>query len=261
MNPHGVEIKNSSVNNMNFPCLYLRFHHDLQMLLKKNHDGKMVEYTLKRRASLKDIIESLGIPHTEVGQILLKNMELGFGFIPVGSEVIDILPFSEKISVLTPILLRPRAICSLKFMVDINVQKLARNLRIIGFDTTLVPDMRLVEIGNAATDQQRILLTRNRELLKCNTVIHGHLVRSEYHVIQLQEVIRLYKLKLHMNPFSRCIACNGDLMPVSKQDIIQNLEPLTQKYFNSFKCCNTCGKIYWQGSHHKQLLKFIAEVH
>jgi uncharacterized protein len=245
---------------MSFPCVYLTFHNDLQMLLQKSHEGKVVEYALKRRASLKDIIESQGIPHTEVAQILLNNMELGFGFIPVGGETIDILPFSEKISVFTMTLLRPQPIYSLQFMVDINVRKLARNLRIIGFDTTLVPDMRLVEIGNVATSQQRILITRNRELLKCNTVIHGHLVRSENHVTQLQEAAKLYKLKLHIKPFSRCIACNGDLVSVAKQDIFHRLEPLTQKYFNMFKRCNDCEKIYWQGSHHEQMLRLISEV-
>ena len=246
---------------MTFPWVNLTFHNDLQMLLKKSHEGKMVEYALERRASLKDIIESQGIPHTEVAQILLKNIELGFGFIPGGGEAIDILPFSEEISVFTSTLLRPQPICSLKFMVDINVQKLARNLRLIGFDTTLVPVMRLVEIGNVATNQQRILITRNRELLKCNTVIHGHLLRSENHVIQLQETVKLYKLKLHIKPFSRCMACNGDLISVAKQDITHRLEPLTQKYFNTFKCCNDCEKIYWQGSHHKQMLQLIAEVY
>jgi uncharacterized protein len=246
---------------MNFPWVYLTFHNDLQMMLQKSHEGKMVRYALKRRASLKDIIESQGVPHTEVAQILHKNIELRFSFIPAGGESIDILPFSEEVSVFTSTLLRPQPICSLKFMVDINVRKLARNLRMIGFDTTLVPDMRLVEIGKVATNQQRILITRNRELLKCNTVIHGHLVRSENHVIQLQEAVKLYRLKPHIKPFSRCIICNGDLLSVAKQDIAQRLEPLTQKYFNTFKRCNNCEKVYWQGSHHKQMLQLIAEVH
>lgn len=245
---------------MNSPCVYLTFHNDLQALLQKNQADKVVKYALKRRASIKDIIESLGIPHTEVAQILLENMELGFGFIPVGGENIDIYPFSEAISVFTSTLLRPQPICSLKFMVDINVQKLAGNLRITGFDTTLVPDMRLVEIGNIATSQQRIVITRNRELLKCNTVINGHLVRSQNHVIQLQEVVKRYKLKRHIKPFSRCIVCNGNLISVPKQDVIHRLEPLTRKYFNTFKRCSDCGKIYWQGSHHNQMRKLITTL-
>ena len=245
---------------MNFPCVYLTFHNDLQMLLKKSQAGKVVKYALKRRASLKDIIESQGVPHTEVAQILLGNKELGFAFIPVGGEDIDIFPFSEEISVFNSTLLRPQPMSSLKFMVDINVQKLARNLRIIGFDTSMVPDMRLIEIGKVATSEHRIVITRNRELLKCNTVVHGHLVRSEDHVIQLQEVVKLYKIKLHIKPFSRCIACNGDLMSVTKQDIIHRLEPLTRKYFNTFKRCSDCEKIYWQGSHYNQMLKMITEI-
>lgn len=206
------------------------------------------------------MIESQGIPHTEVAQIFMKNKEVGFSFIPVGGEEIDILPFSEEISVFTSTLLRPQPVCSLKFMVDINVQKIARNLRIIGFDTTMVPGVRLVEIGNVATGEQRILITRNRELLKCNTVLHGHLLRSENHVIQLQEVVKRYKLKPFIKPFTRCITCNGDLKSITKQAICHRLEPLTKKYFNTFKLCSDCGKIFWQGSHHNQMRQLIAEL-
>jgi uncharacterized protein with PIN domain len=245
---------------LTFPCLYLIFHKDLQMLLRKIRAAKVLKYALTRRASLKDIIESQGIPHTEVAQILLKKKELGFGFIPVGGEKIDILPFSDEISVFTSTLLRSQPICSLKFMVDINVQKLARNLRIIGIDTTMVPVARLVEIGNIATSEQRILVTRNRELLKCNTVIHGYLLRSENHVIQLQEVVKRYKLKPHIKPFTRCITCNGDLKSITKQAVYHRLEPLTRKYFNTFKLCKDCEKVYWQGSHHDQMHQLVNEV-
>jgi len=245
---------------MNSPCLYLNFHHDLQELLKKNQAGQIVKYALTRRASLKDIIESLGIPHTEVAQIFLKNKELDFCFIPVGGEEIDIFAFSDKRSAFSSTLLRPQPSSPLKFMVDVNVQKIARNLRLIGIDTTMVPDLHLVEIGEVAAREHRILITRNRELLKCNSVIHGNLVRSENHGIQLQEVLKRYRLKSQIRPFARCIACNGDLHSISKNAIFDRLEPLTQKYFNTFKLCNNCGKIYWQGSHHKQLCQFVDKV-
>ena len=245
---------------MTFPCVYLLFHKDLQTLLPGKRAAKVLKYALTRRASLKDIIESQGIPHTEVAQILLKKKELGFGFNPVGGEEIDILPFSDEISVFTSTMLRSQPFCSLKFMVDINARKLARNLRIIGIDTTMVPVARLVEIGSIATSQQRILITRNRELLKCNTVIHGHLLRSENHVIQLQEVVKRYKLKPHIKPYTRCTICNGDLRSTTKQAVYQRLEPLTRKYFNTFKLCKDCEKVYWQGSHHDQMQQLVTEV-
>ena len=244
---------------MDIPRVYLTFHNELQMLLPKSQAERRVKYLLKRRASLKDIVESLGVPHTEVARVLLSNSELGFGFIPVGGEDIDILGFSEENSAYAPTLLRPRLFAGLKFMVDINVQKLARNLRLIGFDTSLVPDLPLLEIGSMATGQQRILLTRNRELLKCGTVIHGHLVRSENHPIQLRETVQLYKLKSHIKAFSRCVVCNGVLIPVAKEQINHRLEPLTRKYYLSFKRCVDCEKIYWQGSHHDRMLQLIGE--
>lgn len=245
---------------MNSPCLYLYFHHDLQELLKKNKAGQRVKYALTRRASLKDIIESLGIPHTEVAQIFLKIQELDFCFIPVGGEEIDVFAFSDERSAFSSTLLRPQPTRPLKFMVDVNVQKIARNLRLIGIDTTMVPDLRLVEIGEVAAIQHRILITRNRELLKCNSVIHGNLVRSENHGIQLQELVKRYGLRSQIKAFTRCITCNGDLKSIPKNAIYDKLEPLTQKYFNTFKLCNDCGKIYWQGSHHKKLRQFVEKV-
>jgi len=157
-------------------------------------------------------------------------------------------------------MLRSHPLCSLKFMVDINAQKLARNLRIIGIDTTIVPAARLVEIGSIATSQQRILITRNRELLKCNTVIHGHLLRSENHVIQLQEVVKRYRLKPHIKPYTRCTICNGDLRSITKQAVYHRLEPLTRKYFNTFKLCEDCEKVYWKGSHHDQMHQIVSGV-
>ncbi len=244
---------------MTFPTAHLTFHHDLQKLLRKKMAGKTVSYTLNRRASIKDIIESLNIPHTEVGLILLGSKEIGFGYIPTGGEEIDIQPFCEKVSVFRPTLLRPKPEAYI-FMVDINAQKLARNLRILGLDTTLVPDLRLVQIGSAAAEQQRILISRNRELLKCKTVIHGYLLQSEHHVQQLQEVVKRYKLQAHIKPFSRCVNCNTVLRSVSKQTISHRLEPLTRKYYNTFKQCTDCKKIYWQGSHHNHMHQLIEET-
>ena len=245
---------------MNFPCIYFTFHNDLQMLLSRTQAGRVLKYVLKRRASLKDIIESQGIPHTEVGQIFLQDTEVGFDFIPEGGEVIDVLPFTDAASVFASTLLRPRPARLSKFMADINVKKLARNLRMLGLDTTLVPEMRLADIGYLATSQQRILITRNRELLKCNSVVHGHLLRSENHIIQLEEVVKRYQLKPYITPFTRCINCNGELRPVTKQAVYYRLEPLTRKYFDSFKLCADCEKIYWQGSHHEQMRQLVERV-
>ncbi len=244
---------------MTCPSVNLFFHHDLHLLLRKQLASKSVNYILRRRASLKDIIESLNIPHTEVALILLNNREIRFDYIPIGGEKIDILPFCEKVSVYNPTLLRPK-LDSLAFMVDINAQKLARNLRILGFDTTLVPELGLVEIGRAAAKQQRILISRNRELLKCKTVIHGHLLQSEHHVAQLKEVVKRYKLNVKVKPFRRCLSCNAILQSVDKKAVFHRLEPLTQKYYNTFKQCSDCKKIYWQGSHHNNMRDLIEET-
>lgn len=111
-----------------------------------------------------------------------------------------------------------------------------------------------------ANREDRILLTRDRGLLKRNLVRRGYCVRAHHPREQVFEIINRFNLKRLVNPFQRCPRCNGLLESVRKQDILDRLEPLTRLYYDEFDRCTQCGQIYWKGSHYERMLPFIEKV-
>jgi hypothetical protein len=239
----------------------LIFHGDTKELLGKPYsNNSVVNYPLNRRASIKDIIESLGVPHTEIGRLLLKTIPLTFTFIPDGGEEIHVHPLSPDLPVTSANLLRPTPLPKLQFMVDVNIYKLAHLMRMAGIDSSAVPSKSCRLIARAASDEKRIILSRNKDLLKYNEVIFGRLIRSQNSFKQFAEVVELYSLTPHFHPFSRCMLCNVVLEQVVKEDIIHRLEPLTKKHYTVFKECPSCNRLFWQGSHYDQMVKKLKTL-
>ncbi len=241
--------------------LTLELDTELRPLLSRPYRDQIpVGYHLKRRASIKDILESIGIPHTEVGAILDQEQLYTFAHIPEAGQRLRIQAVQPGLDVTRPTLLRPEPLPAFRFLVDINVGKLARLLRMAGLDTGYEPALSDGELAALARTDERILLSRNRELLKRKEVVHGHLIRAEQPEEQLREVIELYDLSDMLRPFCRCLACNTMLEPVAKETIFDRLEPLTRKYYHNFKLCPGCGRIYWRGSHHERMMRLLRRV-
>lgn len=242
--------------------LFLTFHGDTVHLLRRNPDGsKTIIYPLSRRASIKDILEALGVPHTEVGRIMLNGQEQTFEKIARTGEHFIVYPLAPEIPPTRPTTLRPGPLADTIFLVDINVGSLAGMLRMAGFDAEDVgPDNSSTAIVRRAINEKRILLTRNRNLLKQRRLVFGRLVRSQDPEQQLQEIVNLYGLQDQLRPFSRCIVCNGLLTKVEKETIIDRLLPLTKKYYNRFSQCTGCGKIYWHGSHLDKMTARLSRI-
>lgn len=236
----------------------LVFHGELIELLNKNGTPGSVR-ELIRTAPVKDLVESQGVPHTEVGSILTASgAKRGFWYTPEFGESLHIHPHEPPVDVSKSTVLVPRPFGKILFIVDVNVGRLAKLLRIGGFDTLYNPHWEDREIAEKARDQERVLLTRDRELLKRNAVIRGRLVRSPAPWDQFGEVISFYGLEGTIELFSRCPRCNKLLEPVEKEDIIDRLEPLTRIMYDSFTMCPCCGQIYWRGSHHSRIREKMA---
>jgi uncharacterized protein with PIN domain len=77
---------------------------------------------------------------------------------------------------------------------------------------------------------------------------------------QAVEVLRRFNLFGQVRPFQRCLRCNAPLQPVSKQDVLDRLEPLTKQYYNEFHLCPSCNQVYWKGSHFERMQQMIAEM-
>ena len=237
-----------------------RFYAELNELLpaKKRFSDQNVEFN--GRQTVKHLIESQGIPHTEVDLILANSRSVGFDYIPLDGELISVYPVFESFDVSWVNYLRPKPLREPKFVLDGHLGRLASYLRMLGFDSGYRNDFSDEELADISVEEKRILLTRDRGLLKRDKVTHGFLIKTRDPRQQLLSVIKRFDLASLIQPFTRCIACNGVLESVEKSEIMDQLEPKTKIYFDMFKRCSVCRKIYWAGSHHKRMSKLIDWV-
>ncbi|MBM3138224.1 MAG: twitching motility protein PilT, partial [Chloroflexi bacterium] len=175
-------------------------------------------------------------------------------------ELISVYPVFESFDISLVNLLRPTPLREPKFVLDGHLGRLASYLRMLGFDSSYRNDFNDEELAEISVNEKRILLTRDRGLLKRDKVTHGFLIKTRDPRQQLLSVVRRFDLAKLIHPFTRCIACNGILEPVEKEEVIDLLEPKTRKYFDIFKRCTSCGKVFWAGSHHERMSRLIDWV-
>jgi uncharacterized protein len=205
------------------------------------------------------VIESFGLPHTEVDRIECNGREVDFSQPVEAGSRFDIFPVPAPWDVSRPTLLRPRPLPAIRFIVDNNVGKLARYLRMAGFDTLYDYRWDDADIIDLIGEDNRILLTRDLDLLKRKVVEFGRYVRSSRPDRQMREVLNLLGTA-GQKPFSRCLECNFPLRLVEKREVLHRLEPLTRKYYRSFSICPRCDKIYWPGSHVDRMRRNFPEI-
>lgn len=226
-----------------------RFYAELNDFLEPADRGKTLEYRFDGNPAVKDPIETLGVPHSEVDLVLVDGLSVGF-YHPLGDgERVAVYPVFESFDISSLQHLRPRPLRVTRFMVDVNLGKLARRLRMLGFDTCYGNRFEDREIVDIARRERRIILTRDRRLLFRKAVSHGYWVRSDDPDSQLREVVARLDLAGQVGPLRRCLECNGLIESVDRETVWSSLEPLTRRFYESFYRCPDCGKIYWEGSH------------
>jgi uncharacterized protein len=210
--------------------------------------------------TVKDVLEAMGIPHTEIDLILVNGDPADFGHRPTAGDRIAAYPVFEALDVGATTRLRPVPLRDPRFVVDVNLGRLARLLRVLGFDVWWSSGADDAALAHISLDEQRILLTRDRGLLKRRAITHGLFVHSQDPEEQTLEVIRRLDLGQRLAPLTRCLHCNGKLAAVAKHEVIDRLEPLTRRYYEEFSRCAECGRIYWAGSHHARLLGLVERI-
>ena len=252
----------------------LTFSSDLAFFLRREQRGTgcTVRRVLEEKTAVKDVIEACGVPHPQVDLIVIASGEpagerprtVDFTWQVEASVHLQIYgaPASAEVLPQAPRLQeRPPA----RFVADGHLGKLARNLRLLGLDTVYerdADDPRLLEIMVA---ENRVLLTRDRPLLMHGIVRHGYCPRSDDSEAQTREVLRRFGLtggNTELSPFSRCLHCNGVLEPVDKVEVLAPLaaEPLTLRYYDDFRRCPGCQRIYWPGTHTQKLASLVARL-
>ncbi len=207
---------------------------------------------------MRDAIEACGVPHPEIDLILVNQQPVDFGFSLQSDATIEVHPLSGPDELFPGSRLQPRG--QNGFVADGHLGKLTRDLRLLGIDVAyaaLAADGELVALTVA---EDRALLTRDRRLLMHAAVRAGYYPRSQIAEEQTREVLRRFVLRERVAPFIRCLRCNGLVAPVSKEEVWEELEPLTKIYYQSFRRCHVCGQIYWRGSHSGKLLRRVERL-
>lgn len=237
-----------------------RFYGELNDFLPSKHRQRDIEYRFQNTPAIKDAIEALGVPHTEVDLIVVNGQSVGFAYRLRDGDRVAVYPVFESLDISPIVQLREKPLRHIAFIADVHLGKLARLLRLLGFDTlhsNAYEDSELVAI---AAREGRIVLTRDRGLLKHNAVTHGYWLRSTQPVEQAREVIRRFELESLIAPFRRCLVCNGLLAPVEKSEILAQLPPKVAAEHDEYFLCSDCQKLYWRGTHYPKLEKHIAAI-
>jgi uncharacterized protein with PIN domain len=237
-----------------------RFYEELNDFLPKVKRKIRFEHKFMDRTSIKDMIESLGVPHTEIDLILVNGNSVDFSYIINDRDDISVYPVFESLDISDVQHLRAEPLRHKKFILDVHLGTLARYLRMIGFDTKYKNDYDDNEIVDISLNEKRTILTRDIGILKRNEVAHGYWIRSLYPESQLREVTERFNLKNQIREFERCLNCNAELKEIDKEKIIHRLPLKVKKRQNNFWYCKNCDKIYWRGSHYDKMKALIDKL-
>jgi len=242
------------------PVANVRFYADLNHFLLPQQRQQHCPQFFEGRVAIKDMIEALGVPHTEVEYLLVNGQPVGFDYLVNDGDIISVYPpfFALDIDPLTHV--RPALPNEIRFVLDVHLGRLVAHLRMLGFDTLFPDNIDDGYLAELAARENRVMLTRDRGLLKRRVVTYGYYVRATQPRAQVIEVLRSLKLVDRVKPFTRCGRCNGLLEDVPKETIMDRLQPDTSRYYHEFRRCQSCQQIYWQGSHYERMQQFVAEV-
>jgi hypothetical protein len=239
---------------------WIRFYQELNRFLPEERRGRTLPVPLIGSPGVKDLIESFGVPHTEVDLVVVDGVSVGFDYNVLDGDRIAVYPVFESIDISETTRVRPAGLRRTRFILDVHLGALARLLRLLGFDAWYRRDYEDAEIVEEAARTGRIILTRDQGLLMRRAVTHGYWLRSQDPVRQAAEVVRRFDLAERVAPFTRCPRCNGLLEWVRKESVRRRLEAGTYEHYDTFYQCSSCGQVYWRGSHYEALAARIEAI-
>ncbi len=237
-----------------------RFYAELNDFLPTSRRGVAFPHEFQGGPSVKDVVESLGVPHTEVDLVLADGESVDFSWILRDGARLSVYPVFESIDIAPLARVRPAPLREVRFVLDGHLGRLARFLRMLGFDARWRADTADEELARVAAAERRILLTRDAGLLKRRIVSHGCWVREVDPRRQLAEVVHRLDLLRAISPFRRCLRCNELLETVRKEEVAGALPPAVRERHDAFRRCPSCGRVYWAGSHHRRMERLVSDL-
>ena len=238
----------------------IRFYAELNDFLPEPDRARTQEVRFHVEPAVKDVIESFGVPHTEVDLVLINGRSVDFSERVRDGDRIAVYPMFESIDIRPVLKVRPEPLRDPRFVLDVHLGRLTAYLRMLGFDAVRPPRARDEELARVSSRERRILLTRDRGLLKRSEVTHGYWVRETAPRRQLAEVVRRFDLKRLVRPFTRCLRCNVGLTLATPAAVAERAPEGVREKHNEFLMCPACGSVYWKGSHYWRMQRLIAEV-
>jgi uncharacterized protein with PIN domain len=236
----------------------VRFYAELNEFLPPQRRQRRFTHATSARASVKDVIEALGVPHPEVDLVVINGRPEPFSYLVADGDDISAYPVFRTIAVAADHRTGADPPRPVRFVLDVHLGKLASLLRLCGFDAELRAGD--ADVAEAAAREDRVALTRDVGLLKRNIVRHGYWVRHTDPERQLAEVVARFDLRADVDAFSRCLRCNTPVVAVSPGAIAHKLPPRTRMEFSDFRQCPTCERVYWQGSHYARLSRLVDRI-
>ena len=237
-----------------------RFYEELNDFLAPQRRRQEITCRCARAATVKHMIEALGVPHTEVELILVNGESTDFDQLIQDRDRVAVYPKFESLDISPLLRVREYPLRTTKFIADAHLGGLARLLRMAGFDTLYDNNYQDDEIEKIAAAQGRIVLSRDRELLKRRAVTHGCYVRALKSEQQLGEIFDRLDLHHNTRPFSLCLSCNFPLRPVDKQQVIELLPERVRTAYDRFSTCDVCHGVFWEGSHWERMMAVLARL-
>lgn len=233
------------------PAARFQFYPDLNEFLSHDRRSGRFRISFDPGQTVKHLVEAAGVPHTEVGRLRANRNTVTFDYQVQDGDEIEVFPAGPEDGI-------PPG--EARFVLDIHLGRLAAYMRMLGFDAAYRNDLNDQDLADISAAEDRILLTRDRRLLMRRAVRYGYCLRSLDSRQQVVEVLRRYHLAERIVPFRRCLRCNHLLNKVSKETVLEQLEPLTKLYYQEFHLCPACGQIYWKGSHYEHMLSLIEQI-
>ena len=237
-----------------------RFYEELNDFLPKHKRKTEFEATFKGKRSIKNMIEALGVPHTEIDLILVNGNSVDFNYILQDEDRVSVYPVFESLNITNVTRLRKIPLRRNKFIADINLGDIVKYMRILGLDLYYDPLLSTREIVEISKRENRIILTKSRKLLKFKEVSHGIFIRPGTTEEQIRRIIDYLDIKDNIKPFSRCIRCNTLLNIVAKEKILDRIPPKTKEFCNEYVQCHSCDKIYWKGTHFIHMKMVVRQI-
>ncbi len=237
-----------------------RFYEELNDFLPPDRRKIAFDYAFNGTPSVKDSSEAIGVPHPEVDLILVDDVSVGFDHLLNGGERVAVYPMFERIDIIPLTRLRANPLREPRFVLDVHLGKLARYLRLLGFDTIYERDYDDATIAAISRKERRLLLTRDKGLLKRKAVTRGYWLRNIQPRLQIAEVVEAFDLHRVVRVFSRCMVCNHTLDTVPEALVRDALPAGLRGQFDRLSQCSGCGRLYWPGSHYDRLVDLVSNL-